>query len=53
MIGTFGTALVFEVSDSRVLTFSGMTREVSGRWTDHEVMGVKPKPEFLLSLIHI
>ena len=47
MIGTFGTALVFEVSDSRVLTFSGMTREVSGRWTDHEVMGVKPKPEFL------
>ena len=47
MIGTFGTALVFEVSDSRVLTFNGMTREVSGRWTDHEVMGVKPKPEFL------
>ena len=47
MIGTFGTALVFEVSDSRVLTFNEMTREVSGRWTDHEVMGVKPKPEFL------
>ncbi len=47
MIGTFGTALVFEVSDSRVLTFSGMTREISSRWTNHEVMGVKPKPEFL------
>lgn len=47
MIGTFGTSLIFEVSDSRVLTFKGMTREVSGRWTDHEVMGVKPKPEFL------
>ena len=24
-----------------------MSREISGRWTDHEVMGVKPKPEFL------
>ena len=47
MIGIFGTVLVFEVSDNRVLTFSGMTREVSSRWTDHEVMGVKPKPEFL------
>lgn len=47
MVGTFGTVLVFEVSDNQVLTFSGMTREVSSRWTDHEVMGVKPKPEFL------
>jgi phage protein U len=24
-----------------------MNREISGRWADHEVMGVKPKPEFL------
>lgn len=45
-IGTLGP-IVFEVSDKRVLTFKGMTRDVSGRWTEHEVMGVKPKPEFL------
>ncbi len=38
---------MFEVSDKTVLTFKGMTRDVSGRWTEHEVMGVKPKPEFL------
>lgn len=45
-IGTLGP-IVFEVSDKKVLTFKGMTRDVSGRWTEHEVMGVKPKPEFL------
>lgn len=46
-IGTLGKNLIFETSDKRILTFSGMTREVSGRWTEHEVMGTKPKPEFL------
>ena len=45
-IGTLGP-IVFEVSDKVVLTFKGMTRDVSGRWVEHEVMGVKPKPEFL------
>ncbi len=46
-IGTLGKHIVFEVSDEKVLTFQGMTREVAGRWADHEVLGVKPKPEFL------
>ena len=45
-IGTLGP-IVFEVSDQAILTFKGMTRDVSGRWVEHEVMGVKPKPEFL------
>lgn len=45
-IGALGP-IVFEVSDKTVLTFNGMTRDVSGRWVEHEVMGVKPKPEFL------
>lgn len=45
-IGTLGP-IVFEVSDKTVLTFNGMTRDVYGRWVEHEVMGVKPKPEFL------
>ena len=45
-IGTLGP-IVFEVSDQVILTFKGMTRDVSGRWVEHEVMGVKPKPEFL------
>lgn len=45
-IGTLGS-LIFQVSDDLILTFDGMTREVTGRWTEHEVLGVKPKPEFL------
>lgn len=47
MIGTLGRKIVFEVSDETVLTFSGMSREISSRWAEHEALGVKPKPEFL------
>ena len=47
MIGTLGRKIVFEVSDDWVLTFNSMSREVSGRWAKHEVLGVKPKSEFL------
>ena len=47
MIGTLGTDLVFETSDNYVLTFSGMTRDVSGRWATHETPGVKPRAECL------
>lgn len=43
MIGTLGRKIIFEVSDNRVLTFESMSREVSGRWTEHEVLGVKPR----------
>lgn len=45
-IGTLGRKIVFEVSDDRVLTFSEMTREITSRWSNHEPMGCKPKPEF-------
>ena len=47
MIGTLGKKIVFEVSDDYALTFRDMSREVSGRWTEHETIGTKPKPEFL------
>lgn len=47
MIGTLGNKIVFEVSDAAVVTFQSMSREISGRWAEHEAMGVKPKPEFL------
>lgn len=47
MIGTLGRNIVFEVSDERALTFRNMSREVSGRWVEHEVMGGKPRSEFL------
>lgn len=47
MIGTLGRKIIFDTNDERILTFNGMTREVTGRWTEHEVLGSKPKPEFL------
>ncbi|MEG2177038.1 MAG: phage tail protein, partial [Oscillibacter sp.] len=47
MIGTLGKKIIFEVSDKKAMTFGGMSREVAGRWAEHEVAGVKPKPEFL------
>lgn len=47
MIGTLGPNLIFTVSDDYVLTFSGMTRDVSGRWATHETLGIKPRAEFL------
>lgn len=47
MIGTLGSKIIFEVSDERAFTFRTMTREITGRWAEHEVMGAKPKAEFL------
>lgn len=47
MIGTLGSKIVFEVSEDKVLTFTGLSREVAGRWAEHEVNGSKPKPEYL------
>ncbi len=47
MIGTLGRNIVFEVSDEYALTFNNMTRDVSGRWTEHDAIGTKPKKEFL------
>ena len=46
-IGNLGKLIVFEVSGDKVLTFKGMTRTVSGRWTAHNVIGGKPVSEFL------
>lgn len=45
MIGYFGD-IIFETSDSKILNFSGFKRDVKGRWSKHEVIGVKPISEF-------
>ena len=44
MIGTLGTKIVFEVSAEQVLTFESLSR---GRWAAHEILGAKPKTEYL------
>ena len=47
MIGAFGTSVIFEVSEDRVLAFKKLTQDVKGRWASHETVGAKPKKEFL------
>lgn len=46
MIGFFGD-IVFETSDSRILTFNDFTRDSSSRWSTHDTIGRKPSSEFL------
>ena len=46
-IGNLGKLITFKVSSKKVLTFNDMTRKVSSRWAEHEVIRGKPKTEFL------
>lgn len=46
VVGNFGSRIVFETSDRRILTFSGMTQKVSGKYAKHTVIGQKDRPEF-------
>lgn len=47
MIGNLGKIITFEVSDEKVLTFSGLSRTGKGRWATHNIIGKRPKSEFL------
>lgn len=44
-IGTFA-GVSFEVSSSKVLTFSDFSRSGSARWSVHDIIQQKPLPEF-------
>jgi phage protein U len=44
--GSFGP-IVFSVSSGRVLTYSGLSRESSARYHEHNIVGKKPRREFL------
>lgn len=46
MIGAFGD-VIFETSDNRILNFSGFTRATSSRYATHEIIGKKPRTEFV------
>lgn len=45
-VGYWGKDFRFEVSEDKVFTFSDMNRTVTGKWTEHEVVGGKPMSEF-------
>jgi len=46
VVGTFGT-LPFVCSSVFVLTFNGLSRELSVRWAQHDVIGTKPVLEYI------
>lgn len=46
VVGNFGSKITFETSDRKILTFSGMTQKVSGKYAKHAVSGQKDRPEF-------
>lgn len=46
LVGNFGSSIVFETSDQRILTFSDMSRKISGKYAKHSVIGQKDRPEF-------
>lgn len=49
-IGSWGKSLVFEVYEkkgkAKVLTFQDFKRETTTRWTDHGIIGKKPRSEY-------
>ncbi len=46
MVGNFGGRITFQTSDQRILTFSGLSQKVSGKYAKHSVQGQKDRPEF-------
>ena len=46
-IGNIGKKIIFETSDSRILTYSKFNKTVKGRWAKHEVIMQKPRSEFV------
>ena len=46
MIGSFA-GVSFRVSYGHVLNFHSLSKDASGRYATHEVIGLKPKKEFL------
>ena len=46
LVGYLGS-IPFRVSRDYVMTFDDYNRSSAGRWTEHNVIGSKPLPEFL------
>ena len=46
-IGSWGSEIVFNVSDGDVLTFQNFKQTLSGTWATHSRMGEKDQSEFI------
>ncbi|MFT5873860.1 MAG: hypothetical protein ACI8WT_002812 [Clostridium sp.] len=47
MIGYFGKQIIFETSDKRIMSFTGLIVDIASRYATHDVIMKKPKTEFL------
>jgi Phage P2 GpU. len=47
MIGWFGSDVIFETSDTRILTFTGLKIDSAARFGSHEIIGKKPVTEYI------
>ena len=46
-LGNWGTAVIFSVSDQKVLTYNNMSRTVGASWATHSRIGAKDQVEYL------
>ncbi|WP_342563190.1 phage tail protein [Paenibacillus sp. FSL R7-0345] len=47
-IGAFGPVIfMVDQEKDKILTFQDLTRSSAGRWTQHDILGKKPKKEWL------
>lgn len=46
-IGSWGNVLIFQTSDTRILTFDSFKRTVSSSWANHSRIGKKDRSEFV------
>jgi phage protein U len=46
LIGYFGKQIIFETSDKRIMTFTGLKMDIASRYAKHDVIMKKPKTEF-------
>lgn len=46
VVGNFGSRIIFETSDRKILTFSGMTQNVSAKYAKHSISGQKDRAEY-------
>ena len=46
-VGNWGTAVIFGVSDHKVLTYNNMSRTVGSSWATHSRIGAKDQVEYL------
>ena len=47
VIGNWGLAVIFKVSEKQALTFRNLTRTISSEWAKHSRIGLKDQSEFL------